>query len=172
MGKIFAGLLFLFLHFKVNGFDLLPDFAGYLLIWWGMRSVPESEILKNSQSPLAACIVAGAVLLLRLAGGGVPGIILSFGVMICQLTVTYTVVRGVEEVEKAANADLRAGELRKSWYFTVICSAAAYLCSLIESIAAVAPMVLAFMGVICYLVYVFKAWKAYEGWREEQTPAV
>ncbi|MBE6962415.1 MAG: hypothetical protein E7445_08180 [Ruminococcaceae bacterium] len=31
MGKIFAGLLFVFLHFRINGFDLLPDFVGYLL---------------------------------------------------------------------------------------------------------------------------------------------
>lgn len=175
MGKIFAGLIFVFFHFRINGFDLLPDFVGYLLIWLGMRSVTESEIWKNSQSALAACIVEGAVLALSLTGAsltGAAGTVLGLALTVLQLVVTYIIVRGVEEAEKTAGADLRAGELRKSWYFTMICTAASYVCGLIQSEAAVIPMILAFMGIVCYIVYYYKAWKAYDTWREEHFRAI
>jgi len=37
--KVFIGFIFVFFHFKLNGFDLLPDFVGYLLAAGGLAAL-------------------------------------------------------------------------------------------------------------------------------------
>lgn len=168
MGKIFAGLLFVFLHFRVGGFDLLPDFIGYLLIWLGMRSVQESKTWQENFSAIAACAVSIITLFSGGAAGPVPGLVTTA----LQLLVLYAIAKGALELEEYTGSDMRAGELRKSFLFAVIWGILAYVGSWIEITAAVVPAVLAFAGLVCYMVYCFKAWKAFEVWREEQRPAV
>ena len=163
MGSIFAGLLFVFLHFRINGFDLLPDFVGYLLIWRGMRSVQESEWWQNNRSAIAMCVISGIMLF----AGGAAGRVLGLAAMALQLMVLYDIARGVRELEEYTGCDLRAGELRKSFLFTAIWNVLAYVGSRIEITAAVVPAVLAFAGLACYMVYCFKAWKAFEEWQNE-----
>ena len=161
MGKIFAGLLFVFLHFRINGFDLLPDFVGYLLIWLGMRSVRESETWQENFSAIAACGVSVIALFSRNAAEPLLGLI---GTAL-QLLVLYAIAQGALELEEYTGCDMRAGELRKSALFAAIWVVLAYVGSRIEFAAAVVPAVLAFAGLACYIVYYFKAWKAFEEWQ-------
>lgn len=39
--QIVIGLVFLFLNFNINGFDIIPDFVGYIFIWVGLASLSE-----------------------------------------------------------------------------------------------------------------------------------
>ena len=163
MGKIFAGLLFVFLHFRINGFDLLPDFIGYLLIWLGMRSVQESKTWQENLSAFAACGVSVIALFSRSTVEPLLGLL---GTAL-QLLVLYAIAKGTLELEEYTGCDLRAGELRKSFLFTAIWNVLAYVGGRIEITAAVVPAVLAFAGLACYMVYCFKAWKAFEEWQNE-----
>ena len=43
MSYIFFGWLLVFLNFTINGFDILPDFIGYLLIFAGVNKLAEKS---------------------------------------------------------------------------------------------------------------------------------
>jgi len=169
MGKIFAGLLFVFLHFKINGFDLLPDFVGYLLIWRGMKSVPECTSWQTGWAA-AAAVASVAILGVSLVGIRFPGVLgsgVSLVMIFLQLAMTFDIVRGVEELEQVTDADLRADWLRKSWFVWISCVVTFYVCRWLIPAAAAIPTLLTLAASICYLVGVYKAWRGYDAWRSE-----
>ena len=54
MQYIFFGWLLVFLHFRINGFDLLPDFIGYGLIFAGCRQLSSLSHYFNKTKVIAA----------------------------------------------------------------------------------------------------------------------
>ena len=170
MGKIFAGLLFVFLHFKINGFDLLPDFVGYVLIWRGMKSVPECTSWQKSWAAVAA-VASVAMFGVSLVGIRFPGVMgtgVNLVITALHMAVTFDIVRGLEELEQLSGADLQAVWLRKVWYIILIATAAGYAGSLLRSAGIVSfASILAMVGIVCYLVGAYKAWRGYDAWRSE-----
>ena len=170
MGKIFAGLLFMFLHFRINGFDLLPDFVGYVLIWQGMKSVPECTSWQKSWAAVAA-VASVAIFGVSLVGIRFPGMLgsgVSLVMTALQLAVVFDIVRGLEELEQLSGADLQAVWLRKVWYIILIGTAAGYAGSLLRSAGIVSmASILAMVGIVCCLVGAYKAWRSYDAWRGE-----
>ena len=170
MGKIFAGLLFVFLHFRINGFDLLPDFVGYLLIWRGMKSVSEYTSWQTGWAA-AAAVASVAIFGVSLAGIRFPGVLgtgVNLVITALHMAVTFDIVRGLEELEQLSGADLQAVWLRKVWYIILIATAAGYAGSLLRSAGIVSfASILAMVGIVCYLVGAYKAWRGYDAWRSE-----
>lgn len=41
--KIFWGLLFLLINFRIQGIDIVPDFIGYIFIYMGLRDLAEHD---------------------------------------------------------------------------------------------------------------------------------
>lgn len=65
---IFWGLLFNFINISINGFDLLPNGIGYLLVAWGT-----SQLVEQSAKFTAASALSAVLILVWLAGFAVAG---------------------------------------------------------------------------------------------------
>ena len=152
MGKIFWGLLFLFLDIRLQGVLITPDFVGYILIYFGVRELRQLETGK-------------AMCLLCLAGLAVSGIswltvwsasqelymavdLLSLGV---QLWTTYELVVMVEELERQRGAILGSDCLCRRWKVMAVGLVSSLLLSRLHEWLAVAALV---VGVAAAIVYV------------------
>ena len=148
---------------------ILPDFVGYVLIWRGMKSVPECTSWQTGWAA-AAAVASVAILGVSLVGIRFPGVLgsgVSLVMIFLQLAMTFDIVRGVEELEQVTEADLRADWLRKSWVLWISCVVTFYVCRWLIPAAAAIPTLLTLAASICYLVGAYKAWRGYDAWRSE-----
>lgn len=58
LGLIFGGFIFILLDFRVGGFDLIPNFIGYLLIFSGLKDLAEYDTYFEMARPFAAVSAA------------------------------------------------------------------------------------------------------------------
>lgn len=157
MKKVFVGLLFLFLHFKINGVDLLPAFVGYLLILVGMREEREYPSRRATGYLAAAgALATGLLWFWGIFGGELP---LPIGAFF-QLLITYRLVLWAEEMSQAGE---RARLLRKSWYVLTIGVALTFVLGLLELEASSVAALLVSLGAAAYYIYnYYRLWKELE----------
>ena len=158
MGKIFWGLLFLFLDIRLQGILITPDFVGYILIYFGVWELRQLETAK-------------VVRLLCWAGLAVSGIswltvwsaseelymavdLLSLGV---QLWTTYELVVMVEELEQQREAVLGSDRLCQRWKVMAVGLVSSLLLSRLHEWLAAAALVVGVAAAVIYVVAFYRS---------------
>lgn len=151
MKKIFIGLLFLFLHLRINGIDLLPAFVGYALIYLGLAEAAQTPSVEVSRMiAAAAAVVEGALWVLALFGVSLG---LPLGLLF-QLLVTWRLVTWAGETESP-----RTGQFRVGWYLLAVGAVLSLVLAWLEQELALVASVVAFVGIIYYIYVFYRIWK-------------
>ena len=157
MKKVFIGLLFLFLHIKINGIDLLPVFVGYILIYQGVRQERECPSGKTTcYIAVAGAIVTGLLWLWGILGGDFP---LPVG-MVFQLLITYRLVLWVEELTVGGK---RVTRFRQSWYVLTAGVLLSLLLGLLKSALSLVTELVGLGAAVYYIYNYYRIWKDREG---------
>jgi hypothetical protein len=69
LGYIFWGLIFVVVHIKINGFDLLPDIIGYALIAFGATGLVSLSPQFGLAGSLSVMLAVGWMIGLAVSGG-------------------------------------------------------------------------------------------------------
>lgn len=134
---IFAGWLLVLIYFRINGFDILPDFIGYGLIFAGVdRLSARSDYFHKARIfALLMCAVSfGELLHLETVATdhGLLFMVLLIAVsalrILVPLYLMYLITKGVAELEWDMGAHLGAYRLMQAWKINAI--ATSLLCIL------------------------------------------
>lgn len=125
MSLLFFGYFLLLLHCDLTiagfTFDILLDFAGYLILAKAAAELAaESETIKKTALPcklMALVSLASTVLngLGLLNGVAVVKSVLNIAVSLAVLAILYLHIKGVSEIEKATGYDMKGHKLRRDW---------------------------------------------------------
>lgn len=162
MGKILAGLLFILVDFNITGgtssIDILPDFVGYILIIYGLRTLIDKSIhFKKAHSfSIGMAIYMGIMFLSDVAGItyqlGFLAYLLSLITLIISLFITYKIVMGVREIETFRGFDLRGVSLKTCWNVMAVFQIGSYLLFFIPLINII-MLIGGFLTAIAFVVY-------------------
>lgn len=182
MKKLFWGFFLIFLDFNLNfnqySLNILPDFAGYILLFQGMRELGEESRRFQSIRPFA---VGMAVYTAILWLGNLLGVgsgseyqqiltdILGLLAAIVALYVSWGLTQGVLEMESRRGADLNGQRIDKMWKalaaVQIVNTVVGWMANLanIAALAALAvPLVI--VGLVVIVLYLMAWWKAAEAW--------
>ena len=180
--KIFIGYLLVFFHIRLNGFDILPDFIGYLLIYLGATTLYfKSDSLAKSR-PISIIMTVFSFLTVV---GSIIGInynsavfvALNFVSVILVLYLTYLVVKGIQEIEKYDNIYLLGDKTEKVFkvqvFVNIISEILTIPVSLFQSEAVAIILSLFLIAVmvvnVILLVHIFNAKKLYDYEMEQKS---
>ncbi|MBH1940586.1 hypothetical protein I5677_06770 [Mobilitalea sibirica] len=155
MGRIFIGFLFVFLNFNFNlnasTIGLIPDFIGYILIHKGLYELSLRSQWFGKVKPYVRCMVlfTAVIYVFDLLGISVSmgylSLFLGLVSTIISLYITYSIVMGIQDMEKIYQWKLKAETLFMVWKLIAICSFLTYL-------ALIAPL-LGFMGMVAGFIF-------------------
>lgn len=171
MLQIFIGYLFLFFHFKINEFDLLPSFVGYIFIFVGLGKLKNESSYFQKARPWA--IVMTVFEILSLAGLMIQTELstmlfsmLGFAGAAISIYIMYCIVMGIGDIEKTYYVAMGYEKLMLLWKIaSALRIATAVLMLLPTELGAIISIGLAVVGIIVhiiFLVYIGRAKKAYE----------
>lgn len=125
MGRIFAGLLFIFFDFTIHtdlaSFDILPDFIGYILILNGLNQMQKQSIMFKRAIPPCSFMIAYSTVIFALDFFRVfaykPTISFLLGIVSTgfHLWILYLIISGLAEIEVQNGADLNTESLLSNW---------------------------------------------------------
>ena len=128
MSYIFFGYLLVFLNTRINGFDIMPDFIGYLLIFAGVNKLRERSRYFSKARFWA--LFMGAVAfsdLLHLETITIESelfmtllVFVSVFFTVIPLYLMYVITRGVAELEWETGAYLGEDKLMQAWKINAI----------------------------------------------------
>lgn len=161
MDKLFWGLLFVYLDFKITLADavvigLIPDFLGYIFILQGCDSLLEESVYFRRGKVWAFGMVIWSVILYGMdlfnlsAGLSVGNILLGIAGMAAGLMVSWHTVRGVLDMERARSLELQGEKLRSLWLAMAVLEVFGYLLSWVPVVGTVAALALLVVSV-CFL---------------------
>lgn len=121
MGKVFAGLLFLFLDFCLGHVNILPAFVGYLFIGVGVAREKVCPSTEGSRMlALVSALITGGFWVLEVFGWvpqvGIMDIPVPIG-LILKLWMTWRLVGWTEEL---VGPGPRIERFRISWYTLIL----------------------------------------------------
>ena len=120
---ILIGLVFIIVNLNILGINFMPNWLGYLLIFWGLSRCPDSEGRGSAMAvAVASALASGALWVAGLFGYGMT---FPLGALL-QLFTTYQLLvwcEGLKELE----GHYLLGRFRVSWYALVGASAAAII---------------------------------------------
>ncbi len=177
MKKIFIGFLFIFLHFTINinaaKLELLPNFAGYILLFMGMgEHLSESVHFVKAKTACIPMIVYEAlvwVFNLTTIGVMIPSIvftILSIVFTVCSFYIFYQIVMAILDIETANSYPLGAGKMKNAWFVMAVTNGIAAIAVLIPGlnaliVAGAVFSLVALVAAIVYVVFFYQAQKKY-----------
>ncbi|MGI5962519.1 MAG: hypothetical protein ACOX7N_02235 [Lawsonibacter sp.] len=163
MGKVFWGLLFLFLDVRVQGVLLTPDFVGYILIGVGVGELPPLKTRKMIRILAVLGLAVSAISWLTVWSASrelyMVVDLLSLGV---QLWTTYYLVLMVEELEKQSQAVLGAGELCRRWKIMAVGLVSSLLLSRLQEWLALAALLVGLVAAVVYIAAFYRSKKRLE----------
>lgn len=180
MRKLFFGFLLMFLSFdlELNGhsLDVLPDFAGYILLLRGMEELEAESGLFAGARPFAvgmavytAILWVGELLAVTPESGWLTEL-LGLAAMVVALYIAWVLVQGVLDIQSRRGAALGGERVYQWWKGLVAVQAAAKVLHLLANLANLSIVVAlaaglgiaAFVLNILYLVAWWQCVKAYE----------
>ncbi len=165
MLQILIGYVLVFFHITINGFDLLPDFIGYALIFIGLgRLAAESENFTKAR-PWALGMSLWCVVDILLPSFDIQSYVLwalfsclLFGVT---LYLQYLIVCGVCDLEKLVGQDLGGRRLLQVWKAAALLETTALVLLRVPHDVSVVLggllVVAALVAQMFFLVYFYKA---------------
>ena len=163
MGKIFAGLIFLFFDFPLAGINVMPNFVGYILTYLGMNEMRFASLTYAQTQKLAAgaAVYDGILWIAALtqAGfGGSAAVLLRVASLVLKLLVTFYVWVGVRELEQTPGApDMGSKNMRICWWGLLIC----WVVSLLPIALSQLAVILSIVAALGYLLFYYHAWQLY-----------
>lgn len=171
MKNLFLGLLFLTIDFKIGlgriSINILPDFAGYLLLSKGFEEMKGQSARFASVQPWTTALAVysgvlfGAELLGITFGSRIVMWALNLGAMAAGFYGSRVLVLGIGDLEQANNLDLGSGRLKVIWLYWAILEGIRQLIRwipLVGNVAAVAAIILA----LAFLAAFYKTKNAWE----------
>lgn len=168
MMHMFIGWLFIFFHVKINGFDLLPNFIGYALIFIGLTRLAGKSLNFEKAKPWAMgmSIVTFPVCIGQFFGfnfGNPVFRVVNLLSVLVRLYILYLINLGVREMEQKQNIDLGSEMLLRIWKIQVVVNILCTGLSLIHiKIVVLIVSLLAVIGVVTnavFLVYFYRTAK-------------
>ena len=161
MNKLFFGFLLLFINvnltFNGHTVNVLPEWAGYCLIYSGLNDLAgEGEHFALARPwCLAMVVYTGATWLIEIFFGsaklGIIGGLLNLLATLVSLYVSYMILQGIAEIQRDRGVDLGQDKLMKIWKVFAVCILIANLLLFMPALAVVA-MIVAFVATIIFLV--------------------
>ena len=138
---------------------LIPAVVGYILLIQGIGELA-AESPRFGKVRVPAIIMAvwtGISWVLDLSGlsvtvsGGaaIVSLLLALAVAVISYWVSYNIVAGIGDIEKANGVDLQAGRLKTMWFVLVVCN----LCSMVSLFAPALTLVLALVMLVSLIVF-------------------
>jgi len=160
MGKVFAGLLFLFLDFCLGHINILPAFVGYLFIGVGVAREKVCPSTEGSRMlALVSALITGGFWVLEVFGWvpqvGIMDIPVPIG-LILKLWMTWRLVGWTEEL---VGPGPRIERFRISWYALILGLLAGFLLGLMGGVWAWLAVAVMLGVMIAYLVMYCRVWK-------------
>lgn len=175
MKKFFWGFLLVFLNFHLNinqhSLNLLPDFAGYLLLFQGTKELEGESGAFSDVRPFTvgmavytAILWVGALLGVTSESGWLTSI-LNLIAMVVSLYIAWVLVQGVLEIENRRAADLNGRRLSNRWKGLAAVQAASKLLYLMQNLANVSVLmglaaVLVIVGLILAVLFLAAWWRS------------
>lgn len=169
MSQILIGYVLVFFHITINGFDLLPDFIGYALIFIGLgRLAAESENFAKARPWAlgmslwcAVAVLLPPVGIMQSDGMGVAWVALSCLVVCVALYLQYHIVCGVCDLERLVGRELGGLRLLQVWKVVALLETTALVLLRVPHDVSVVLggllVVAAFVAQMFFLVYFYKA---------------
>lgn len=182
MKKFFWGFFFVFLNFNLNfnqySLNILPDFAGYILLFQGMRELEEESRWFQSIRPFSTGMaVYTAILwlgdLLGVGSGSeyqqILANLLGLVSTVVALYVSWGLSQGVLDMENRRGADLNGPRIYKMWKalaaIQIINTVIGWMADLANITAlAVLAVPLVIVGLVVIVLYLAAWWKAAGAW--------
>ncbi len=169
MRRIFGGFFFLLLRVPLRfggvTLDLLPDFAGYLLIFFGTAGLVSGSraVSKVRFFLLILAVCTGAIWLTDLAGIGLEaGWILLlrevFEIAAALVTARF-VIAGVAEFQAAGGTNCGAASLRACWYGLAVARTAELVLLRVEGLALLGGLLSAAAAALFLVFFGLTTWK-------------
>ena len=179
MKKLFWGFFFICLNFNLtfNGHQLniLPDFAGYILLLRGIGELAEESAFFERARPFAiGMAVYTAILwigaLLAITSEGWIASLLGLAATVLSLYISWLLIRGVLEMEEGNVADWGGKTLLSRWKLLLCVQVVIHLLRLMANLVnlgVIFVMVAAvsIVGMVCIILYLlawYRLWNAYE----------
>lgn len=161
MNRLFLGMLLVFLDIPLTvgsaTVELLPDFAGYLLMMKGLQklSMDSSVFQRGETVALVMAVIHGIHWLMDFFAGSIQAELYAWLVglaaTVLDLVLTYWVIKGMADLERRNHWVLQAGKLRSMWLIqmalTILCALLNWL-PLVGTVCVIASFVMA----VCFLV--------------------
>lgn len=173
MRRVFIGSLLIFLDFKLTfgtvTLGLLPDFIGYILLAGGLAELSAQSGRFGKVRPIAIGMAVYTAVLYAL---DLIGVSVSFGYLsaglglistILSLLISYSIVQGVMELERALARNLQSGPLFTAWKAAAVTNLLTYPLFFLP-VLNLAATVAAFLAGVVFLVFLNRTKKAYERW--------
>lgn len=165
MQNIFIGLILIFIDFDLNlgssSIELIPDFAGYILMLRGVEELMEDSawFSKIKAFILGMAIYSGIIWIINLLGMkssmGYLDFILGIMATVIFLYILYSIIMAIKDIEVKYAVFLQADTLISIWKLIVIISVLSYLAFFIPviSIAAI------FANLVIYIYFLYSFYK-------------
>ena len=129
MGKIFAGYIFIFFHLKINEWDILADFIGYILVYLGISRFSDDAGAFKRARPWTAAMAVVTFLLpffpLIFPDFSVTAMyILNLLMIGVSLYILYRIDTGIGQLERKNGLLLMSDRLLTLWKVQVLLVAA------------------------------------------------
>lgn len=141
MSKMIGGFLFLLINFRVGGFDMLPDFIGYIFIFSGLNSLAGCDAFFEKARPFA--VICCAVSILNFYQSDTSGTIeitrwtvaLSCILLLISFLLLYYLIFGIRHVAQRQGREDFAQKGLRFWKLLLIVNSTVYPLSLIAGSA-------------------------------------
>jgi len=172
MSNIFTGMLLVFLDFNLNigrsTIGLIPDFIGYIIVDKGLAELADESyrFAKARGFAKGMAVYTGILYFMDLLGitndNSAGAFILGLVSTLISLYISYSVVKGIEDMEVSRGKGLNAVSLNSAWKMNACFSLAAYLLILIPFLSVIC-MLVSLVAAIVFLVALNKSKKLYYG---------
>lgn len=190
MLKIFIGFIFTLFDFNIANFDILADFAGYILIYFGFKEFPNIFSFQKAK-PLTIVLLAASLIeciaaVMGLAEDETLSIVFSavdIVLTVVSLYLIYLIVKGIQEIEQQTKLDLDSAKLYSLWKVQAVMLLVCAVLTAVAALSAVAAMELisAVLAVVIvafaiatlvinikFLVHLYRVKKALDTYRPEE----
>ena len=172
MSSIFWGFFLIFVNFylSVSGhvLNLLPPFAGYLLVMRGCRELEGESGLFASIRPFALgmAVYTGILWLgdlLAVTGqGSWLAVLLGLLSLAVSLYVSWAVVQAIRDAEVRRSAELNGDSLKTAWTVLAVAESASWVLAILGSLLALLGVIAGLAGIVWFLAALWRSWKNYE----------
>jgi hypothetical protein len=172
---MFAGTLFLFFNFRVMGFNIIPNFIGYILIFVGLRRMEHnSRLLRKAKyfALIGLVLSLPGIYTIEYPLGQAPLWLMAYSLMmsplslIANLLLLYYLLYGIADLARQASKDNIAQRSRSVFivkaFSSLMGSAIAMSGILIPAVAAVLAIPVIVVAFIIEIIYLFFLWRAHK----------